>query len=146
MHTSTLFAALGLCAISLVNAIPVSHPFSHNAFVKRSSGPKAVFAHFMMGNAFPYTQKDFEDDVKLASASGIDAFALNIGTDSWQPDHVKMAYVCFNSTFFGGVQSLILISCRYDAAAASGTGFKMFISFDMTCVNPSELKFMMDAS
>lgn len=98
MHASTLFAALGLCAVSLVNAIPVSHPFSHNAFAKRAGANKAVFAHFMMGNAFPYTQKDFEDDVKLASASGIDAFALNIGTDSWQPDHVKMAYVCFNRT------------------------------------------------
>ncbi|CAL1713082.1 unnamed protein product [Somion occarium] len=120
MYATTLFVVLGLCATALVNAIPVSHPFSHNAFSKRAGNGKAVFAHFMMGNAFPYTQQDFEDDVKLASASGIDAFALNIGTDDWQPGHVKMAY---------------------DAAAASGTGFKMFISFDMTvlpCGSPAD--------
>ncbi|QRV84039.1 alpha-1,3-glucanase [Ceratobasidium sp. AG-Ba] len=49
-------------------------------------------------------------DVKLASANGIDAFALNVGSDDWQKDRVDDA---FN-------------------AAESGTGFKMFMSFDMS--------------
>ncbi|KAI0785282.1 glycoside hydrolase [Abortiporus biennis] len=65
----------------------------------------------MMGNAYPFGVSDFVREIKLASASGIDAFALNIGTDYWQPDHVKAAY---------------------DAAQQSGTDFKMFISFDMS--------------
>ena len=46
-----------------------------------------------------------------------DAFALNIGYDSWQPGQVKAAY---------------------DAASATGTGFKMFISLDMTVLSCSD--------
>lgn len=43
-------------------------------------------------------------DIRLASASGIDGFALNLGPDWWQPDRIRDAY---------------------NAAAASGTGFKV---------------------
>lgn len=66
-------------------------PFAHrskHAPAKRDDTPKSVFAHFMMGNAYPYTTEDFEDDIKLAHANGIDAFAVNMGTDGWQPDHL----------------------------------------------------------
>jgi glucan endo-1,3-alpha-glucosidase len=42
-----------------------------------------------------------------------DAFALNVGSDSWQPDRVSSAFA---------------------AAKASGTGFKLFLSFDMSFV------------
>ena len=42
-----------------------------------------------------------------------DGFALNIGSDSWQPARVQDAYT---------------------AAQQSGTNFKMFISFDMTAL------------
>ncbi|KAI0072871.1 glycoside hydrolase family 71 protein [Panus rudis PR-1116 ss-1] len=118
MHSTLAFLLLSL--ITLVRAVPVAHPFSHHAFAKRDGNAKAVFSHFMMGNAFPYGQADFERDVKLAAANGIDAFALNIGKDDWQPAHVQFAY---------------------DAAAASGTNLKMFISFDMTvlpCNSPDD--------
>ncbi|KAG8896352.1 hypothetical protein FRC00_006084, partial [Tulasnella sp. 408] len=47
----------------------------------------------------------------MASAQGIDAFALNFGYDSWQAGQMDSAY---------------------DAAASSGTGFKMLLSFDFT--------------
>ncbi|TCD66615.1 hypothetical protein EIP91_001125 [Steccherinum ochraceum] len=115
MRSFTLAAILGLCA-SLSSAMPSRphSPFAHKArhVAKRDdSTPKAVFAHFMMGNAYPYTTQDFEDDIKLAHASGIDAFAVNMGTDDWQPDH---------------------LDSFYQAAANSGTGFKLFISFDMS--------------
>lgn len=61
----------------------------------------------MVGNAYPYTAQTWLDDIKLAHASGIDAFALNVGTDPWQYTQVASAYA---------------------QAEASGTGFKMFIS------------------
>ena len=72
---------------------------------------KYVFAHHMVGNTYPYTEDDWASDIELASANGIDGFALNIGTDSWQAGQVKNAY---------------------SAAEKSSSGFKMFISFDMT--------------
>lgn len=69
-----------------------------------ASGTKYVWAHFIVGNAYTYTYDTWMNDIKLASASGIDGFALNMGPDSWQPDRIKDAY---------------------NAAAASGTGFKV---------------------
>ncbi|KAI5123868.1 hypothetical protein M0805_005685 [Coniferiporia weirii] len=81
---------------------------------------KYVFAHHMVGNTYPYTVTDWSNDIKLASANGIDAFALNIGSDSWQSTQVSYAY---------------------QAAEQSGTSFKLFISFDMTalpCATPAD--------
>jgi glucan endo-1,3-alpha-glucosidase len=47
----------------------------------------------MVGNTFPFTQADWAKDIALAHSVGIDGFALNIGTDPWQPGHVADAYV-----------------------------------------------------
>lgn len=59
-----------------------------------SSGTgKSVFAHFMVGNAYPYTANDWTTDIGLAQAAGIDAFALNLGSDSWETTQVDNAYV-----------------------------------------------------
>lgn len=65
----------------------------------------------MVGNTHPYTVEDWAEDISLASAHGIDAFALNLGPDSWQPDQVKNAY---------------------QAAEQANATFKLFMSFDMT--------------
>ncbi|KAI5123869.1 hypothetical protein M0805_005686 [Coniferiporia weirii] len=95
----------------LVNSAPLKN---------RDDNQKYVFAHHMVGNTYPYTVGDWLDDIKLAHANGIDAFALNTGTDSWQPDQVKNAYT---------------------AAEQSNTTFKLFISFDMTvlpCTTPAD--------
>ena len=92
-----------------------STPSNNNTSTSTSANgqPKLVIAHHMVGNTYPYTKSDWANDIALASSAGIDAFALNVGSDPWQPDRVKDAY---------------------DAAAECGTGFKMFMSFDMTCV------------
>ncbi|KAF8608383.1 glycoside hydrolase [Ceratobasidium sp. AG-I] len=87
---------------------------------RQTSNNKFVVAHFMVGNTFPYTYDTWLADVKLASANGIDAFALNVGSDDWQRDRVADAF---------------------DAARDSGTGFKMFMSFDMAvnpCASPTD--------
>ncbi|KAG9035776.1 hypothetical protein FRB95_010544 [Tulasnella sp. JGI-2019a] len=82
-----------------------------------SNTGKIVVAHFIVGNAYSRTSADWTTDIKLAAAQGIDAFALNLGIDSWQPARMQNAY---------------------DAASAlssQGITFKMFLSFDMTSLN-----------
>ncbi|KAJ3969097.1 glycoside hydrolase family 71 protein [Lentinula raphanica] len=79
--------------------------------LEKRDGTKYVFMHHIVGNTYPYVYNDWLNDVKQISAMGVDAVALNIGSDVWQWDRVVDAY---------------------NAAAASGTGLKMFISFDYT--------------
>lgn len=67
----------------------------------------------MVGNAYPYTPSDWTADMKQASANSIDAFALNVGSDSWQPARVADAYT-----------------------AAAATGFKLFMSLVRLLLNP----------
>jgi len=81
---------------------------------------KYVVAHHMVGNTFPYTLEDWADDIALAHNSGIDGFALNIGSDVWEPARVSDAYA---------------------AALQSGLNFKLFLSLDMSsmpCASPSD--------
>ncbi|GJE97162.1 glycoside hydrolase family 71 protein [Phanerochaete sordida] len=112
MHSTTLVFLLGLVASSLVQALPHS-PFHHHrrSLMKKDGNQKSVFAHHMVGNTYPYTPTDWLNDITEAHAAGIDAFALNVGSDEWQPGQVAAAYA---------------------AAQQSGTGFKLFLSFDMS--------------
>lgn len=89
---STLFCVIALVTASLVQAMPHS-PFHHRrGLAKKDSGPpKVVVAHHMVGNTYPYTVDDWLSDINQAHAAGIDAFALNIGSDSWQPTQVGNA-------------------------------------------------------
>ena len=72
---------------------PISNGTTGNSTLEGSGSGSSnfVFAHFMVGNSFPYTVEDWTNDIQLALAHGIDAFALNVGTDSWQPDQVQNA-------------------------------------------------------
>lgn len=92
---------------------------------KESSAPtnttKFVFAHHIIGNTYNFTPSTWNSDVALAHASGIDGFALNIGNGDWEPAQVQSAY---------------------EAAANSGTGFKMFLSLDMRHVVSSQVQFV----
>jgi glucan endo-1,3-alpha-glucosidase len=56
-----------------------------------TTGPKYVVAHHMVGNTFPYTLQDWTDDIQLAHSKSIDAFALNMGIDGWQPARINDA-------------------------------------------------------
>ena len=58
-----------------------------------SGSQKYVVAHHMVGNTYPYTLKDWADDIVLAHNSGIDGFALNMGREVWEPARVSDAYV-----------------------------------------------------
>ena len=63
------------------------------------------------GNTYSYDYNTWISQIQLAVAGGIDGFALNLGADSSQVNGLDLAY---------------------QAAAGSGTGFKMFLSLDMT--------------
>lgn len=72
------------------------------------SGPKKVFAHFMVGIVSTYENADWVADMQLAKEKGIDGFALNIGVDPYTQQQLDLAY----------------------AAGASVGNFDLFISFD----------------
>ncbi|OCH91847.1 glycoside hydrolase [Obba rivulosa] len=121
MHASSIVSyIIGLLvAATLVHALPRSprSPFGHSRsshiMKKRDNSTKYVFAHHMVGNTYPYTVDNWASDISLAHSSGIDGFALNVGSDDWQPARVQDAYT---------------------AAANSGTDFQLFISFDMSAL------------
>ncbi|EJT99505.1 glycoside hydrolase [Dacryopinax primogenitus] len=77
--------------------------------------PKLVIAHHIVGNTYPYQQSDWDKDIALAQANGIDGFALNYGRDSWQPSRLADCY----------------------AAAVGHPGFKLFLSADMSSLSGS---------
>ncbi|KAJ8079346.1 hypothetical protein PM082_021849 [Marasmius tenuissimus] len=78
--------------------------------------PMLVFAHFMIGiMSNRNSASDYDADMKLAKAIGIDAFALNIATDSYTDQQLTYAY---------------------NSAAANG--MKVFISFDCSFFHPGD--------
>jgi glucan endo-1,3-alpha-glucosidase len=77
--------------------------------------PKYVFAHFMVGNTYPYTASNFETDILDAIATSVDGFALNIGEDDWTAARVE--------TIFSVAESL---------------PFTLFLSFDMSIISSAE--------
>jgi glucan endo-1,3-alpha-glucosidase len=96
-----------------LTAKTIGRPAEHSATLHHSSrsiSSKKVFAHYMVGFAYGSDQSFFDAQIKKARTAGIDGFALNVGSDDWQPDRVAKAL---------------------DAAKNNGN-FVMFISFDMS--------------
>ncbi|KAL1628153.1 hypothetical protein SLS56_005973 [Neofusicoccum ribis] len=59
----------------------LSSIFAALAALTGEAAAKAVFAHFMVGNVLSsYSIDKWTSDIKLAQASGIDGFVLNVGT------------------------------------------------------------------
>ncbi|KAJ7229795.1 putative alpha-1,3-glucanase/mutanase [Mycena pura] len=89
----------------------VTHALPHlNAthLAARQASSILVFCHFMIGIVSDRTgPAAYDDDMMLAKAAGIDAFALNIGVDPYTDTQLDFAY---------------------DAAATHG--MKVFLSFD----------------
>lgn len=80
-----------------------------------TAADKLVFCHFMMGIIADRTSaSDYDSDFQLAKDLGIDAFALNIGTDDFVDEQLGYAY-----------------------ASAANNDMKVFISFDFNWFDPS---------
>lgn len=81
-----------------------------------SSSDKLVFCHFMIGIISDRTSaSDYDSDMQIAKDLGIDAFALNIGTDDFTDTQLGYAY---------------------DSAA--NNDMKVFISFDFNWFSPTD--------
>ena len=92
-------ATLGFCA---------SLPSTRAVMPRQAASDKLVFAHFMMGIVSNRdSSADYDADMTRAKAAGIDAFALNIGTDDYTDQQLQYAY-----------------------QSASENDMKVFISFD----------------
>jgi len=74
----------------------------------------------MVGNTYPYTPADWTEDILAAQSYGIDGFALNLGSDAWQPARIADAYAA---------------AAAIAANDTSKAPFKLFFSFDMTCLS-----------
>ncbi|KAI9651027.1 Glucan endo-1,3-alpha-glucosidase agn1 [Ciborinia camelliae] len=73
-----------------------------------STYEKAVFAHFMVGNVYKWTDVEWIRDMTVAKAAGIDAFVLNMGSLDKNLD----------------------VSIAYAFSAATEIAFKVLFSFD----------------
>ncbi|PPQ83225.1 LOW QUALITY PROTEIN: GH-71 [Psilocybe cyanescens] len=122
-HTSSIRRRRNWSLYSNRTALQTDDP----AELKKRDGTKYVFMHHVSWALFffsyfnqlfsldcgqyPYTYADWLDDMYKIAAKGVDAIALNIGSDDWQRNQVATAYA---------------------AAQASNTGIKLFYSFDLT--------------
>ncbi|KAI1357445.1 glycoside hydrolase family 71 protein [Xylaria arbuscula] len=78
-------------------------------FARLAAADKLVFAHYIVGLTDGQTRDEWQLDISQAKASGIDGFALNIGSaDTWNDEQLALAY-----------------------DVAGSNGFSMFLSFDM---------------
>ncbi|KAL0955708.1 hypothetical protein HGRIS_001928 [Hohenbuehelia grisea] len=109
------------------NDVDQTH-FSAPAAARMQGDRKFVFAHFMVGNTFPYSINDWAQDVEMAAAHEIDGFALNIGREDWQKQRVAD---CFEAV----------------TRSSAATSFKLFFSFDMSSFpgnSPDDINYLLD--
>lgn len=77
----------------------------------------------MVGNTYPYSYNDWVNDIKLAQAAGFDGFALNFGSDDWQPARIADAYRAANDLKTNFKMLLSLDMSTFDCRSASRVGF-----------------------
>ncbi|KAJ7510656.1 glycoside hydrolase family 71 protein [Mycena galericulata] len=100
--------------LSLTSTSSVPLPSGSSNSTNSTSTGSLVIAHFVVGNAYPYTVDNWASDITLASSKGLDGFVLNLGTDSWEPNQVANA--------FTAAQNL----------AGGDSHFRIGFSFDMS--------------
>ncbi|TFK34633.1 glycoside hydrolase [Crucibulum laeve] len=108
--------------VCLLHLIPV--------IIAQDAPSNLVVAHFMVGNTYPYTVDDWTQDFQLAASKGIDAFALNIGRDPWEPDRIADAF-----------KAMAMIMAQPNSPLLPTPSFRLFLSFDMSslpCGSPSD--------
>jgi glucan endo-1,3-alpha-glucosidase len=82
---------LAVVFAAVANAVPMFN--MHNMTARATGNPKVVVAHFMVSNAAPYGVGDWQNDINLALANGIDGFALNVSPDPGYSNQVANGYV-----------------------------------------------------
>ncbi|OSD07718.1 glycoside hydrolase family 71 protein [Trametes coccinea BRFM310] len=109
----------------------------------------AVFAHVIVGNTYNYTAGNWLKDITLAASKGIDAFALNVGSDNWEPSQVANAFAAAGQ--YNANRPKPDLSSPNVTTAINGTNsttpgpFKLFMSFDMgslPCSSPADAQLL----
>lgn len=77
---------------AMVAVVVGARPHNTVDIVERDTTSKLVVAHHIVGYTYPYAVSDWESDIQLAYDSGLDGFALNVGSDSWESQQVANAY------------------------------------------------------
>ncbi|KAL3483274.1 alpha-1,3-glucanase/mutanase [Aspergillus germanicus] len=110
MKLSSILGAL--CSLPVL-----SHAAPGSSLIEaRQSTSRLVFAHFMVGICENrVSAADYDDDMKRAKSIGIDAFALNVGTDAYSEGQLDYAY-----------------------ESAANNDMKVFISFDFNWYNTGQ--------
>lgn len=81
------FAVLLSAGALLSHALPqTTHPTGRAVATE-----KLVVAHHIIGYTYPYNLSTWKSDIELAYRSGLDGFALNVGSDTWEADQVASA-------------------------------------------------------
>ena len=80
-------------AILLSAATLLAHalPRTTHLLGSEAATNKLVVAHHIIGYTYPYNLSTWESDIELAYQSGLDGFALNVGSDTWEADQVANA-------------------------------------------------------
>ncbi|CDO69094.1 Glycoside Hydrolase Family 71 protein [Trametes cinnabarina] len=155
-------------SVSLVTATSTPLP-TPSAVVQNTTGASgnatqtpAVFAHVIVGNTYNYTVSNWSKghpytsracisptksftDISLAASKGIDAFALNVGADSWEPSQVANAYAAAGLYNANRPQPDAVGANGTNNSAAALNPFKLFLSFDMgslPCANASDARLL----
>ncbi|KAJ5174951.1 alpha-1-3-glucanase/mutanase [Penicillium canariense] len=121
MLRELLTLALTGLMMSFSAACPVPTPTTTtvpSATASTASGgtDRLVFCHFMIGiTSNRQSARDYDDDMQRAKDAGIDAFALNIGTDPYTDTQLNFAY-----------------------ESAAQHGMQVFLSFDFNWWNAGQ--------
>ncbi|KAJ5774251.1 CAZyme family GH71 [Penicillium paradoxum] len=118
MFYPLLAALVGLLPFTVASPTPVDYTTNmvSPCISEENIGNKLVFCHFMIGIVSNrQSPRDYDDDMKRAKKAGIDAFALNIGTDPYTDTQLGYAY-----------------------QSAADNGMKVFISFDFNWWRPTQ--------
>ncbi|CCG80753.1 Glucan endo-1,3-alpha-glucosidase Agn1 [Taphrina deformans PYCC 5710] len=85
-----------------------------------------VFAHYMIGNMYSVqTVAEYVTEIQLAINMGVDGFACNIGTETWQADRLRLMY-----------------AAAAQVNAANPGSFVLFVSLDMAVLNNVGLSYL----
>lgn len=89
--------------------------------VPGATGANKVFAHFMIGNTYSMTSvSQYETEIAKAISMGLDGFACNVGSDTWQPNRLSLMY----------------------QAALSYPSFVIFVSLDMSVLADEDFAYL----
>ncbi|KAJ2984799.1 hypothetical protein NUW54_g10372 [Trametes sanguinea] len=165
--------SVSLTATTAVLPTPSSAPQNSSASSGNLTQTPAVFAHVIVGNTYNYTAANWLQglsaatfgtllnacilclqpaDITLAASKGIDAFALNVGSDNWEPSQVANAYAAAGQ--YNRVRpkpDLVTTNGTDITNSTNGTNstapspFKLFLSFDMgslPCSQPTDVQLL----